>query len=140
MMADVTAKRDPRSRVLLTARLKTETGETDVRVRNLSAHGAMIEDPSGRPPQRGGKGTFVRGDVAMTYTVAWVQSARYGIRFDREVEASELLVHINRTADASAPRETVFRRPGLNESRVSDHDRKIASDWAKRPGSNHYGE
>jgi hypothetical protein len=73
-----------RSNVFLTATLVTAGGSAAVRVRNISARGALI-DGAALPPE----GTAVelrRGSLAARGDVAWHAADHCGIRFDADID------------------------------------------------------
>jgi hypothetical protein len=61
-----------RRRVLLSATLETPNGELEVRLRNLSGTGALIE--TSRPPEVGTLVTLRRGKTIAPGTVRWATS------------------------------------------------------------------
>ena len=85
-----------RRRVLLSATLETSQGELEVRLRNLSSTGALIE--TRRPPEVGALVTLRRGKTVAPGTVRWATSASIGIEFIRPIHESEVLVNIGRPA------------------------------------------
>lgn len=118
-----------RSRVLLSARLQTPSGELDVRLRDLSRKGALLE--CAVMPPVGSEVVFERGATIVPARVAWSGAGRIGIEFHRPIDENELLVQLKR-ASVAAPQQR-FRRPGLNED-LSDRERKVAQTWGVKVG------
>lgn len=123
----------PRYRVLLSAVLITTADEQSVRVRDLSATGAMIEGARLPPP-----GTDVlirRGSVEFFASVAWRDGTRGGVEFDQPISDTQLWEQIHQ-----APRQPVsasnreHRRPGFGRNRLSEEDRQLAAAWVNPAG------
>src|SRR5207253_10468863 len=68
-----------RARVLLAARLETETGELEARLRDLSQKGALVECLE--VPPVGSEVVFVRGATRVPARVAWAAADRIGLEF-----------------------------------------------------------
>ena len=79
--------RDPRTKVLLTAQIFGDGGERPVRIRNMSASGAMLEGTV--LPPAGARLTLARADLRMDAEVVWSSPGRCGIRFDDTVVVSD---------------------------------------------------
>ena len=84
----------PRRRVLLAATLETPSGDLQVRLRNLSSTGALIE--MRQPPEVGTLVTLRRGKTIAPGTVRWATSVSIGVEFLRPIHESEVLVHIGK--------------------------------------------
>jgi hypothetical protein len=87
------ARREPRFRVLLLARLVTTSGERIVKLRDLSAMGAMIEGDRLPPP-----GTDVllrRGALELIATLLWAKDGKAGLEFDEPLTQAELWMQVN---------------------------------------------
>ena len=102
-----------RSSVFLIATLRADKVETQVKVRNLSSTGALIETKD-EAPAVDSPGTFIRKDAEIPYKVVWRQNGKFGIRFDEDIDEDELMVQISNAKRAGAPPPR-FRRPGLAE-------------------------
>ncbi|QAY77190.1 PilZ domain-containing protein [Sphingosinicella sp. BN140058] len=124
-----------RARVLLAAKLQIGAIEIDVRLRDLSRKGALIE--AQRVPAQGVEVTFIRGSLCVPARVAWSGEGRAGLEFGYLVDESEVLVQLKRTTtDQNQPR---FRRPALGED-MSAQDRKLAQMWGISVGISIPGE
>ncbi len=119
-----------RARVLLAAKLRTGSGyEIDVRLRDLSQKGALVEGKS-LPPQ-GSEAVFSRGSITVPARVAWTGEGRAGLEFAYPIDESEVLVQLKRTnVDSNQPR---FRRPRLGED-MSAQEKKLAQLWGVSVG------
>jgi hypothetical protein len=129
--APVAGKRSAkRARVLLAAKLRTGGGgEIDVRLRDLSQQGALVEAAS-LPPQ-GTEAVFHRGSITVPARVAWTGLGRAGLEFAYPIDETEVLVQLKRTnVDSNQPR---FRRPRLGED-MSAQDKKLARLWGVSVG------
>lgn len=85
-----------RARVLLAAKLETPGGTLDVRLRDLSRKGALVECQT--PPAVGTKVTFVRGSTRVPARVAWTAGIRIGLEFLTMIDESEVLVQLGQRA------------------------------------------
>ena len=75
---------DPRSNVFLTAVLCASGTQTNVRVRNLSPHGALLEGP-GLPAERSVV-QIRRGSLSVAGDIAWSRDQHCGVRFASNIE------------------------------------------------------
>lgn len=125
-----TNRKSKRARVLLAAKLQTQFGEIDCRLRDLSRKGALIEcKPT---PSTGSEVMFVRGSIAVPARVAWSQPGRIGLEFDFMIDEHDVLVQLKRPSSQPVPR---FRRPGIKES-ASEQERQLAAAWGVQVGIN----
>jgi hypothetical protein len=128
--APVAGKRKAkRARVLLAARLETAAGALDVRLRDLSRKGALVE--CDRTPPVGTNVVFQRGSTSVPARVAWTGANRIGLEFDYMIDESEVLVQLRRTS--SEPVQQRFRRPRLGEG-LSEQERTLARLWGVSVG------
>lgn len=146
--SEASKRREKRARVLLTAKIRTRFGEEDVRLRDLSRKGALIECES--PPAPDSELVFARGDTVVPARVAWSAGRRAGLEFLQMIEESEVLAHTGRpaAAPAAAPAPTFktpihvqqhaqqqhFRRPGMAKHSLTTHERKLAEAWGVQVG------
>ena len=79
--------------MLLIARLVTTWGERIVKLRNLSATGAMIEGP--RIPPVGTDILLQRGSLEVFGTVVWAKKMQAGIEFEQPLTETELWMQVN---------------------------------------------
>lgn len=120
-----------RNRVLLSAKLRTATGEVDARLRDLSRKGALVE--CGAPIKVGDEVIFARGATVVPARIAWAGGNRVGLEFLRMIDESELLVQLG-PSGSSAPQQR-FRRPALHED-LSEQERRLARLWGVSVGIN----
>jgi hypothetical protein len=116
-------RKNRRSNVLMTASLELSGTSLPVKLRNLSADGALVEGD--RLPVETASVLFRKGDLSMPGIVAWVNGRQAGISFAKQLNPEQLLRHI------PAPRARVapdFRRPGLR-TKLSDDDRRFGDTW-----------
>lgn len=126
-------RRGKRSLVLLAAKVRTPTGEINVRLRNLSRTGALLE--AEKMPTVATEVTFERGDTRVPARVAWVSEGRFGLEFLEQIEESEVLVHVGRPSSVRPPVQApVIRRSGFRGNALSQAEREIAADWVKPAG------
>ncbi|MEQ7872477.1 PilZ domain-containing protein [Sphingomonas sp. ASV193] len=115
-------RRDRRSNVLMQATVEASSVRHPVKLRNLSAEGALVEGD--KLPVEGAAVVFRRGDLEMPGTVVWTEGKRAGLAFERSLSPATLLRHV------PAPRSRVqpsFRRPGLHVAKLSPDERQWAN-------------
>lgn len=128
-------RRSRRSNVLLTASIEIEGEQLSVKLRNLSAEGALVEGPL--LPAAESKIIFHRNELSVRGHVAWVGGNHAGISFDRPLEPDQVLRHV------PPPRPKAqqdFRRPGFNVKDFSPAQRKLIERWMWSPGPAKPGE
>ena len=108
-------RKSRRSNVLMTASLELSGTSLPVKLRNLSAEGALVAGD--RLPVEGASVMFRKGDLSLAGTVAWVTGRQAGINFEQKLNPEQLLRHV----PAPRPRVTTnFRRPGLSKFKDSE--------------------
>jgi hypothetical protein len=127
-----TKRGNKRSLVLLTAKVKADGAETEVRLRNLSQKGALLE--ADLPPKLGTDLVFERGETKVKARVAWVSDHRFGIEFLVPIEESEVLVHVGRAKPMTPGPAATFRRSGIRPSALTPGEAKIAAAWVQSQG------
>ncbi len=127
-------RRSPRSKVRLTAIVESEDGQVEVRVDDLSAHGARVFC-EGLPPVDTPV-TFRCKALAVEGFVAWVEAPHAGIGFGEPVEPRDALRTVPRPQE-NVPQD--FRRPGFRGRRLTEAERQRVENWAK-PERNRPGE
>ncbi|HTU11313.1 MAG TPA: PilZ domain-containing protein [Allosphingosinicella sp.] len=118
-----------RARVLLAARLETETGETEARLRDLSQKGALVECV--QVPPVGSEVVFVRGSTRVPARVAWAGPDRVGLEFHHEIDEHEVFVHIGKRQ----PAKPAARGP-LFPNRAAAGASRTAQAWGATVGLN----
>jgi len=118
-----------RSNVLMSASLELSGTSLAVKLRNLSAEGALVEGD--KLPVEGSSILFRKGDLSMAGQVAWVNGRQAGVAFAQKLNPDQLLRHV----PTPRPRVTqTFKRPGLKK--FTDEDQGFGSAWHWRfPGA-----
>lgn len=89
------ARTEPRTNMFVMAALVTGSTREQVKVRNMSGSGAMVE---GRQlPAAGATCLLHRGDISLDATVIWVGDRKAGIRFTERADVSHWLPSGRRT-------------------------------------------
>ena len=123
--SQVQNRRQRRSNVLLTAMVDMAGGRTlDVKLRNLSAEGALIESEG--LPHEGAEIRFRKGDLAVRGKIVWNSSNRAGINFDEALTPVALLRHVPTPRPRVLP---AFRRPGLSAQPMTESERSLERVW-----------
>lgn len=113
-----------RSNVLMSASLELSGTSLPVKLRNLSADGALVE--ADMLPVEGASIVFRKGELSVQGRVAWAKTRHAGISFARKLEQDQVLRHV------PAPRARVkpdFRRPGLKANSLTDEERIFGENW-----------
>jgi hypothetical protein len=115
-----------RSNVLMSASLELSGTSLPVKLRNLSADGALVEGD--KLPVEGASIQFRKGDLSVAGNVAWVNGRQAGVAFARNLKPDQLLRHI----PAPRPRVTPeFKRPGLKGTLTAE-EKKFGEKWVWR--------
>ncbi len=112
----------------MTATLELSGSAVQVKLRNLSAEGALIEGVD--IPVEGSKVLFKRLELSVPGRIAWVTAKRAGVTFDEKLAPEAMLHHI------PAPKPRVmpdFKRPGLKARRLSPGERQMGEEWVTQP-------
>ena len=121
-------RRSQRSSVLLAATLETTSGAIPVKLRNLSADGALVEGKN--LPIEGTEVLFRRNELAETGDVVWVDGKHAGVAFRRKLQPEEVLRHVPSPRPKYKPD---FRRPGLACRELTPAERKLHDAWVAGP-------
>ncbi|WP_265570459.1 PilZ domain-containing protein [Sphingomicrobium nitratireducens] len=117
-------RRARRSHVLMTASIDVAGEERDVKLRNLSPHGAMIE---GEPlPGEGDKLLFIKQDIRVSGKVAWREGNRAGIAFDLLLPIDIVMRHVPQKRAKMQPK---FARPGLSAQKLTPEEKRFAENY-----------
>jgi hypothetical protein len=115
-------RKNRRSNVLMSASLELSGTSVPVKLRNLSADGALVQGE--KLPVEGASILFRKGDLSMAGTVAWVKGRQAGVSFATKLDPEQLLRHV----PVPRPRVTpTFRRPGL--TKFTDGDQGSGNSW-----------
>lgn len=108
----IVPKRTPaRSRVYVVAWLCSSHGEEQVRLRDLSRSGALVEAKNAPPV--GSRVQLVRGNTTVGARVAWIDKTWFGVEFDDFLQPGFLANELNKHLKVSAPRW--YRREHLEK-------------------------
>ena len=122
-------RKSRRSNVLMSASLELSGTSLPVKLRNLSAEGALVEGE--KLPVEAAAVLFRKGDLSIPGQVAWVKGSQAGITFAQKLNPEQLLRHVPVPRPRVAP---TFRRPGLRTA--TDEDQGYGSAWHWRfPGA-----
>lgn len=122
-------RRSRRSNVLMAATIETAATATQVRLRNLSAEGALIEGES--LPIEGCQVLFRKNELSVRGQVAWIQGNRAGICFDTHLDPETVLRHVPQPR----PRAKLsFKRPGLGPRELSPAEKRFGETWVSPIG------
>jgi hypothetical protein len=117
-------RKSRRSNVLMAASLELSGTSLPVKLRNLSADGALVEGD--KLPVEGAQILFRKGDLSVPGRVAWAKTRHAGISFAAKLSPELVLRHI------PAPRARVkpdFRRPGLKSGDLTDQELAYGERW-----------
>lgn len=134
--SQVQNRRQRRSNVLLTAMIEMAAGRTlDVKLRNLSAEGALVE--SDGLPHEGSEIRFRKGDLSVAGKIVWVSNKRAGIHFHAPLTPEALLRHVPTPRPRIIP---AFRRPGLVSKPMTSSERSLEQAWGVAKAPNPLGK
>lgn len=127
-------RRSRRSNVLLVATLEAGGQSLQVKLRNLSADGALVEAKT-LPPE-GSEVVFKRKELVVSGRIAWLGKDHAGVAFHDKLEPEQVMRHV------PVPRQRPkldFRRPGLACRELTREERRLVDSWvwsavAKQPG------
>jgi hypothetical protein len=124
-------QRPKRSPVFFAASLQVGPLSLDVRLRNLSEGGAMIE--SDELPLPGSEVVVRRKDNRMGGRVAWVAGSHAGIQFECAVKPAELINPVKVPSTDARP-AVDYRRPGVRSHQLTPCERRWAAALMDRIG------
>jgi hypothetical protein len=122
-----------RSKVLLAATLRLADRTLAVRLRDLSADGALVEGAGDLAVD--GLVTFCRNDLAVPGVVAWSDGKLAGISFSGPLSPELVLRHIPRPAEIKIVdhRRPALRQRGLSAQEQSLMDELVATGRTEPP-------
>ncbi len=122
-------RRSARSNVLLAATVEWGPKRSAVRIKNLSAHGAMVVG-IGLPPAEAEVNLEYMGETVSGW-IAWSRDGRAGIEFGAVIEPERLHLasphpHPLIVKDT---RELDCRRPGFRGRLLTEEEARIVDEW-----------
>lgn len=121
-------RRSRRSSVLLAASLETRAGDVPVKLRNLSAEGALVQGKN--LPIEGSEVVFKRNELVERGQIVWVNGEHAGVAFKQPLEPEQVLRHV------PSPRQKMqfdYRRPGLACRELTPEQQKMLNSWVCAP-------
>lgn len=119
----------------MAANLELSGASLPVKLRNLSADGALVEGD--KLPVEGTEVLFRRQELSLSARVVWEKGGRAGLSFSEPLSPEAVLRHIPTPRPRVLPE---FRRPGIARQDLSPVDSRRAADWMWRPGRDLIGE
>jgi hypothetical protein len=128
-------RRARRSQVLLTATIEHAGACQSVKLRNLSAEGALVE--SDKLPIEGTPVEFRRNELNAGGRIVWVNGKYAGIAFNQALNPEEVLRHVPTPRPKIQPRTY---RPGFTPRNMTADQRRLAESWVWSPSMHRPGE
>ncbi len=128
-------RRSERSNVLLAATIEVSGLKIPVKLRNLSADGALIEGEG--LPVDGTEVLFHRNDLTVISRIAWVAGCHAGVAFATKLQPQEVLRHIPQPRSRVIPE---FKRAGLACRPLTDEERRSIESWVWSPSPSRPGD
>lgn len=119
----------------MAAALELSGTSLPVKLRNLSADGALVEGD--KLPVEGTEVVFRRQELSLPARVVWEKGGRAGLSFSESLSPEAVLRHIPTPRPRVLPE---FRRPGLASRELSAGESRRVADWMWRPGNDLVGE
>lgn len=119
-------RKNRRSNVLMSASLELSGTSVPVKLRNLSAEGALVEGE--KLPVEGASVLFRKGDLSMPGRVAWVNGCQAGVNFAQKLNPDQLLRHIPTPRPRVTPE---YKRTGLRGTLTAE-ERRYGETWVWR--------
>ena len=122
-------RKSRRSQVLLSATLEHGGTSQSVKLRNLSADGALVE--ADRLPIEGTSVIFCRNELCTPGHVVWVNGRHAGVAFSGKLAPEQVLRHVPSPKPKFQPKHY---RPGLAPRDMTPEQRRLAESWIWTPG------
>ena len=121
-------RKNRRSNVLMSASLELSGTSLPVKLRNLSAEGALVE--GAKLPVEGSSILFRKGELSMVGTVAWVKGKQAGVSFAQTLDPEQLLRHVPAPCERSPcpPRRSHASPPASAHRIDSRRDQRFSVD------------
>ena len=121
-------RRSRRSNVLMSATIELSGVSLPVKLRNLSAEGALIEGEN--LPVEGAELLFRKAELSLPARIAWVDANRAGVAFGEPLRPEQLLRHVPKPRPR-AQASPEYRRPGFGARPLTEDERNLAWAWSK---------
>ena len=125
-------RKSRRASVLLAATLEVRGQSMPVKLRNLSAEGALVEAES--LPIEVTEVQFRRNELHVDGRVVWVNDRYAGVAFNTKLQPEQVLRNVPSPAPRFRPQ---FRRPGLASRDLSPQERMLGESWFPGPSPTH---
>lgn len=129
-------RRSRRSNVLMTAALELADRSLMVKLRNLSAEGALVEADG--LPVEGSDILFRRNELCIAGKIAWVMGNHAGVAFATRLEPDVVLRHVPRPKPRVQHHE--YKRPGVTRHALSPVEQRWLEHWMTAPAHDTPGE
>lgn len=117
-------RRSSRSNVFLAATLEVSGLSIPVKLRNLSAEGALIQGE--QLPTEGTELLFKRNELCELGRVVWAKGSHAGIAFKDKLHPEQVLRHVP-TPRPVPPMDC--RRPGFGSRNISAEEMRLIENW-----------
>ena len=117
-------RRSRRSNVLMSASIELSGTSLPVKLRNLSADGALVEGIN--LPVEGAEVLFRKAELSLAGRIAWVEGHRAGVSFAESLCPEAVLRHVPTPRPRVQPE---FRRPGLGARELTSQERSFGETW-----------
>ena len=117
-------RRTPRSHLFMKASLDVGGRQHEVRLRNLSADGALVQGEE--LPVEGTEVLFRKEKLSVPGRIAWTADGRAGVSFAQALEPDVVLRHVPQPRTRM---ETSTRRPRLTSSELSAGEKRYVDEW-----------
>lgn len=124
MQAEANHRAQIRSNVFLAAALVAGARTIPVRLRNLSARGALLEAPA--LPPTGSKVHLVRGELSAEGEIAWQKDGVAGLRFCGEIDAAQWVRRIGHRGQQRVDEAMAALRAHKPARSVDDRDKSAS--------------
>lgn len=121
-------RKSRRSNVLLAASIEVSGAVVPVKLRNLSAQGALVEGED--LPIEGSEILFRRNELKVKGRIAWIHEDQAGVAFKTELQPEEVLRNIPKPRPRVKPD---FRRPGLACRKLTPEEQRLVDSWVWSP-------
>jgi hypothetical protein len=128
-------RRSRRAQVLLAATLDYAGSQHQVKLRNMSGDGALVE--SDGLPIEGTPVLFSRNDLSVSGRIVWVKDNFAGISFNEKLDPEQVLRHVPTPRPRIQPRAY---RPGFTPRKMTPDQQRLAESWIWKPGPARPGE